>query len=101
MTKNPAPLLQVWRPTEESTLPLSVAAPITVGRRPSSTIVLTDPRVSAEHLTFSIDENGCCSVTDYSTNGSFLNGKPLVKNVRMMLSEGDVCSPAQRAIRHT
>lgn len=84
-------ILRMWTPSAGETCEaMSPNDLFTVGRRPSNKIVITDPRVSADHLRFALDEDGSCSVVDLSTNGSYLNGKPLVKQARTPLSAGDV-----------
>ncbi len=68
--------------------------PITVGRRPSSTIELRDPKISGSHLTISLMPDGVTlAAKDLSTNGTFVNGRPLARGVETPLRHGDIVSP--------
>jgi len=51
---------------------------ITVGRAPSSDVVLSEPSVSAQHAWFELDEYGSLMIQDAgSKNGTIVNGRRL------------------------
>jgi len=94
MSQECLPTLEVWLPQKAmDELQLEVGQqPFTIGRKPSCSLVLLDPRVSGEHLSFSCSEGGIVIACDTSSNGSFLNGKRLEKQQLTQLSNGDVLS---------
>ena len=86
--------LEVWHDGERhADALLEGGARISVGRRKSSTFVLDDMRCSSDHLTFIRDANRVDSVTDLSSNGTFLNGERMVKGQVVPLQDGDIISP--------
>ncbi|MBI3180408.1 MAG: FHA domain-containing protein, partial [Deltaproteobacteria bacterium] len=64
---------------------------ITVGRASTADIVIADPAVSSVHAHFERDpEEGKMSVQDVgSSNGTFLNRKPLQPHTPVVLRSGD------------
>lgn len=82
--------LTVYLPGKESVHSLRCDASLTVGRRPSSGIVLEDARVSADHLRFTANHE--LYITDSSSNGTFHNGKRLPKGEPRALQPGDLIS---------
>jgi hypothetical protein len=110
--------LEVWRGGTDVATKLSLATArgdssssallpvtVTVGRLPTSTLVIDDPRISATHMSIccssvsggggdgeGADGGGGVTVTDSSTNGSYLNGTRLEKGVATPLQDGDVLS---------
>ncbi len=63
-----------------------------IGRHPaSSQLVVSDPKVSRIHAAVSFDA-GAWLIEDLSSNGTYLNGKPLVRSQPVRLSEGDMLS---------
>ncbi len=50
---------------------------VLLGRDPQSSLVLNSPIVSRHHATIEPDGKGNYLVTDYSTNGVFINGKTI------------------------
>ena len=57
---------------------------ITIGRTPKNDIVIDDVQVSSNHLQIVQDENGYCSAVDLgSTNGTFVNGRRIIGEVRL------------------
>lgn len=62
------------------------AEPITIGRLPESTIVLSDPNASRHHAELHLDGDSYELVDLGSTNGSRVNGTPVQ---RQLLVDGD------------
>jgi len=61
---------------------------ITIGRDESCTICLTDPEVSSIHCRISVPEEKTFILEDLgSTNGTFLNRKPLKKPTQIFYSD--------------
>ncbi len=61
----------------------------TVGRDDGNTIQYnTRNLVTGKHATFDVDSNGVCTITDSSSNGTFVNGKKITDNRK--LDFGDV-----------
>jgi|GEM_PF-2806116 len=60
-----------------------VGSQMRVGRKPENEIVIDDPEVSGSHLIISIQPEGVVVWDDGSTNGTFLNGEPLVQSHRL------------------
>jgi diguanylate cyclase (GGDEF)-like protein len=62
----------------------------TLGRAPDSTFPLDDMTVSRKHATIKMDAHGMVSLVDEgSTNGTFLNGRPVEAGWPVNLDEGD------------
>ena len=85
---DPSPCLRVWtHGQDEYYLPFGTA-PVVVGRRIGCTVVCEEePRLSGEHLTFA-EVDGRCYVWDHSTNGTYLNGRRLVREEGKPLRHG-------------
>lgn len=61
-----------------------------VGRDKSNALIMADAKVSKFHALFSI-EKGTLFIKDTgSTNGTYVNDKPLPKNRKIRLNPGDV-----------
>ncbi len=61
---------------------------ITIGRDASCTICLDDPEVSSKHCRIQVPENRVFIVEDLeSTNGTFLNKKPVKKPTQIFYSD--------------
>ena len=69
-----------------------LALPVFTGRRKKCTLVLTDPKVSADHLSLELDDHGQPWATDTSANGTFLNGKRMNKGEKTRIKPGDALS---------
>lgn len=61
---------------------------IVLGRGPESPVALDGPLISREHIAFE-RFNGKLSVTDLSSNGSWINGEQVTPGRRYLLSDGD------------
>jgi hypothetical protein len=68
------------------------ARAFTVGRHPTSSLVLEDKHISSKHLSVAqrVDAHGRQQVyvEDSSTNGTWLNGDRLIKGERVTLADG-------------
>lgn len=69
---------------------------VTLGRRPESTIVLTDPNVSRKHAEIRPNGGGYLLVDLRSTNGSRVNG---VRVTEQQLKDGDELSFGNTTLR--
>ena len=65
---------------------------LTVGRSPDNDIVYDDPTVSGHHAYLIID-NGRVSITDHSTNGTWVNGQKLHNNTCDIRIEDNILFP--------
>lgn len=85
----------VFQPNTRSSLCVDFDGQVlTVGRRDDNDIVIDDPSVSACHARFSMEDEGGLFVVDLgSSNGTWLNGRQVV---RQRLVSGDVLSIARR-----
>lgn len=54
---------------------------ITIGRESSCTICINDERISRRHALIKIHDTGKMEIVDLSTNGTYVNGIKLAKNV--------------------
>lgn len=52
-------------------IPIVPGVPVTVGRDAGADLVLPGRRVSRQHVTVRIDDDGTCAVEDISSNGTF------------------------------
>lgn len=78
----PRQLLITGGPLTGTTLPLGKTA-ITIGRAPSSTLVIDDPYASGRHATLS-ERDGDWIISDTgSTNGTFVDDERLVEPIRL------------------
>ena len=65
-------------------------SPFTIGREPDCSFRLDHPQVSRHHLTITYESaDKLCYVTDHSSNGTFLNSKPIPGGVKTPLHQGD------------
>ncbi len=66
----------------------------TIGRSEECDIMIDDPSniTSGKHAVIRIDRNGRYSITDCSTNGTYVNGIKIQKNVEVSVSRGDSIS---------
>merc|ERR1719157_472571 len=65
---------------------------VTIGKEPTNDVVVKDPLMSRSHCIIELDrEKGCVYAIDASTNGTYLNGKRLPKNMggKVLVSHGD------------
>jgi pSer/pThr/pTyr-binding forkhead associated (FHA) protein len=63
---------------------------ITVGRRSSNTVVIAnDAYVSGRHVELNTDAGGAYLTDVGSTNGTFVNGRQIIPQDRILLREGD------------
>ena len=60
---------------------------ITVGRSADNLIVVNDPEVSGRHLIFALQPDGLMVWDNNSTNGSYLNGRPLQGSHRLTMQD--------------
>ena len=85
--RNPARHMAVTAgPLKGTTIPLT-SAPVSIGRAPTSTLVLEDDYSSARHARIFLEGESWFIEDLGSTNGTLLNGHPVVK--RQVLSDGD------------
>ena len=68
-------------------LHVDMLGPVVVGRSPSSDIVINEPFVSATHARFSLQGPALVLEDLHSTNGTLVNGRPIVQPVT--LRDGD------------
>ena len=65
-----------------------------LGRQSTCEMCLHDARVSGNHMYLSLTEDGAhLTVTDTSTNGTFLNGYQLLRGVQVEVFSQDIISP--------
>ncbi len=62
---------------------------LTIGRAADNNLVVTDPTVSSHHAEIRPEGQGYSIVDLGSTNGTFINGQPLVRSVPRRLHPGD------------
>lgn len=79
----PRQLLITGGPLTGTTLPLGAAA-ITMGRAPSSTLVIDDPYASGRHATLTPMEGDWIISDSGSTNGTFVDDERLVEPIRLV-----------------
>ncbi|KAJ3431193.1 serine/threonine-protein kinase fhke-related [Anaeramoeba flamelloides] len=69
---------------------------VTIGRHPSSTLVILDNKISGRHCTIEYKEkdesNYSIIIRDFSTNGTFVNGRLIGKNKQTGLFHTDLVS---------
>ena len=84
--------LECWHgPPALGTTTLELAeGTVGMGRAQPAQLLLTDPRISSNHAAFAVSADGVVTVTDTSTNGTYLNGKLLEKGAPSVLADGDV-----------
>ncbi|KAJ3431415.1 serine/threonine-protein kinase fhke-related [Anaeramoeba flamelloides] len=79
-----------------SHIPLYKDKIVTIGRHPSSTLVVLDNRISGRHCTIEYKEkdesNYSIIIRDFSTNGTFVNGQLIGKNKQTALFHTDLVS---------
>ncbi len=63
-------------------------AVITIGRDPNNQIIINNPHISGSHANLQIDTNGNITLTDYSSNGTVVNGNAINHN-SITLQKGD------------
>lgn len=81
-------LVALSGPRQGMVFPLTLTE-TTIGRKPFNTIVLPSCGVSKTHCAV-VRENGCFTMVDHeSTNGTFVNGRPLASGGRLALTHGD------------
>ncbi len=68
-------------------LHVDMLGPVVVGRSPSSDVVINEPFVSATHARFSLQGPALVLEDLHSTNGTLVNGRPIVQPVT--LKDGD------------
>ncbi len=76
----PARLYVAEGPERGRSLTLDRSAPVTVGRSRACALPLSDPNTSKEHLRLAW-ENGAWVMTDASSSGTRVNGKPAERAV--------------------
>lgn len=62
---------------------------IKIGRDQNSDIILQSPYVSSNHAEIALLDNGDILLTDYSSNGTFLNGARIPSSVTIAIRRGD------------
>ena len=70
----------------------------TVGKSPECSLVIPVETVSRHHAVISVTPLGC-SVTDHSTNGTYINGKRIQKGIPTAVKNGDTVSFNREAYR--
>lgn len=78
----PKNLLITGGPLTGTIIPLGTAV-ITIGRSPSSTLVIDDPYASSRHATISNHDGDWIIEDAGSTNGSFVDEERLIEPVRL------------------
>lgn len=68
-------------------LHVDMLGPVVIGRSPSSDVVINEPFVSATHARFSLQGPALVLEDMHSTNGTLVNGRPIVQPVT--LKDGD------------
>lgn len=68
---------------------------LTVGRDPSCDITINSSFISQQHAIIRIHGNGQIEIIDKSTNGTYVNGMRLRKNVPTLIMREDVVSFAR------
>ena len=66
------------------------SAVITIGRRPDNQLIVNDAKVSSHHAEIRSMAQGYCLIDLHSTNGTLVNGQPLVPQTPHLLSPGDI-----------
>ncbi|MGI6220378.1 MAG: FHA domain-containing protein [Coriobacteriales bacterium] len=66
-------------PKELKGVKIKVSGPVVVGRSPGADIVIGDSFVSGKHARFTIAGNDLLAEDLQSTNGTLLNGQPLLQ----------------------
>jgi hypothetical protein len=97
---SPSSGLEVVEPAESSLAPgdlLPLDHYTTIGRRDDSTLVLDDAYVSGAHAEIMFDQGAWWVVDLGSTNGTFVNGRPV--RARIRLSNGDVVQFGRMTLR--
>ncbi|KAJ3130197.1 hypothetical protein HK098_005444 [Nowakowskiella sp. JEL0407] len=77
------------------TVSINPDSTISFGRSQECTVILEEKRISSAHCEITAeneDSEYYAYITDLSTNGTFINGKRLVKDKRCKLKSGDVIS---------
>ena len=62
---------------------------VTIGRARDNGLVVSDPTVSSHHAEIHPDGQGYNIVDLGSTNGTFVNGQRIAKNIPLLLHAGD------------
>ncbi|HIZ87633.1 MAG TPA: FHA domain-containing protein [Candidatus Coprenecus pullistercoris] len=63
---------------------------VSVGRDPGNDIVIKDPKVSRWHLKFVRSDNGEMKVVDFSSNGTWINGKRICHSEYYIYRNDDI-----------
>ena len=71
-----------------STIPI-FSTSFTIGRLPTNDLQIADARISLIHCIISWREDNTCWVKDKSSNGTFINGKRIPKNIEIHIKNGD------------
>jgi pSer/pThr/pTyr-binding forkhead associated (FHA) protein len=88
-TAGPAPDIAVY------------AGAITVGRRTTNVVVIAnDSYVSGRHVELNSDEAATYLTDQGSTNGTLVNGRPVIPHDRILLNEGDEVQIGQTHFRY-
>ena len=73
------------------TIELSEGSDVTLGRSAGSQVHVPDQRISGRHAIFKmLSAAQLVSVSDHSTNGTYVNGFRLAKDTPATLADGDV-----------
>ena len=71
-----------------------------IGRGSQCTFKLKNPKISSKHCTITWDGEDYATITDTSSNGTFINGKAIGKDKSAVLRDGnEVALGAWRATR--
>ena len=71
---------------------------LAVGRDPRMTLVLPQPVISADHCRLFCAETGELCIVDTSSNGTFVNGKRLPRDVTHVLQSGAFICPVHSTL---
>ena len=97
---SPSSALEVVEPAESSLAPgdlLPLDHYTTIGRRDDNSLVLDDSYVSGAHAEVMFDQGAWWVVDLSSTNGTFVNGRPV--RARIRLANGDVVQFGRMTLR--
>jgi len=83
-------------PLEKRARANAFALMVTVGRAANNDIVIPDPSVSKFHASLARDEAGRWTITDWSTNGTWVDGERLLPRIAHPIGPGVMVTLAGR-----
>ena len=88
----------VARDYEEQVFRVDEQTSLAVGRHQSKTLVLNKPVISCDHCRFFCSKTGELCILDTSSNGTFVNGKRLLRDQPHVLQSGDFICPVHSTL---